>query len=100
MTPREMIDVTLKHILPPFRDDTEKKINVSQHDGIEEMFIPYEDQARLFVQFFYKAVLDQNLQEVVMLVGLSFFRVANIQPVNGKDNRYICEDYVRRFTNG
>ncbi|XEC95888.1 TetR/AcrR family transcriptional regulator [Paenibacillus tarimensis] len=135
MTAGEMIDVTLKHILPPYQDDTEKKINVSQLDGVEKMVIPYEDQARLFVQFFSKAASDRNLQEVVsksyladlhgiakifdygnqtgdmcvedsqsaayglftMVIGLSFFRVANIQPANGEDNRYICKDYVRRF---
>lgn len=137
MTAREMIDVTLKHILPPYRDDTGKRINVSQLDGIEEMFIPHEDQAKLFLQFFSKAALDRKLQEVVsksymadlhgiakifdhgnrigqmsvedsqsaaygllaMVVGLSFFRVANIPPINGEDNRYICEGYVRQFTN-
>ncbi|MGO4275994.1 TetR family transcriptional regulator C-terminal domain-containing protein, partial [Paenibacillus sp. TAF58] len=103
---------------------------------IERMFIPHEDQAKLFLQFFSKAVLDRNLQEVVsksymedlhgiarifdygnisgqmkvddsksaaygllaMVVGLSFFRVANIPPLNNEDNRYICEDYVRRLT--
>jgi AcrR family transcriptional regulator len=137
MTAGEMINVTLKHILPPYRDDKEKKINVSQLDGIENMFIPFEDQAKLFVQFFSKAVLDRNLQEVVsqsysadlhgiakifdygnktgamsvedsqsaayglfaMVVGLSFFRVANVPPINGEDNRSICEDYVRRLAN-
>jgi len=136
MTAGEMIDVTLKHILPPYRDDAGKKINVSQLDGIDKMFIPFEDQGKLFLQFFSKAVLDRNLQEVVsksyladlqgiakifdygnktgqmsvedpqsaaygllaMVVGLSFFRVANIPPTQGEDNRYICEDYVRRFT--
>jgi len=138
MTAGEMIDVTLQHILPPYRDDTEKRINVSQLDGIEKMFIPHEAQAKLFLQFFSKAVLDRKLQEVVsksymadlqgiakifdygnrteqmsvedsqsaaygllaMVVGLSFFRVANISPNHGEDNRYICEDYVRKFTNG
>ncbi|MED4753535.1 TetR/AcrR family transcriptional regulator [Brevibacillus choshinensis] len=138
MKAREMIDVTLKHILPRYRDDTEQRINVSLLDGIEKMVIPLEDQARLFLQFFSKAVMDPNLQEVVsksyladlegivkifdygnrtgqmsvedsqsaaygllaMVVGLSFFRVANIPPRNGDDNRYICEDYVSRFTNG
>jgi len=65
MTAGEMIDVTLHHILPPFRDDSGKKINVSQLDGIETMFIPFEDQAKLFVQFFSKAALDRKLQEVV-----------------------------------
>lgn len=136
MSAGEMMDVTLEHILPPFRDDRERTINVSQLDGIEKMYIPYEDQAKLFVQFFSKAVLDRELQEVVsksyladlqgiakifdlgnmrghmsvddsqsaaygllaMVVGLSFFRVANIPPINGEDNRYICGDYVRRLT--
>ncbi|MBD8501170.1 TetR/AcrR family transcriptional regulator [Paenibacillus arenosi] len=138
MTPAEMMDVTLKHILTPYRDDADKKINVSQLDGTENMYIPYEDQGRLFVQFFSKAAIDPTLQEVVsksymadlhgiakifdygnktghmsvedspsaaygllaMVVGLSFFRVANIPPVNGEDNRYICEDYVNRFKGG
>lgn len=138
MTAEEMIDVTLKHILPPYSDDRQKKLNVSELDGIEKMFIPHEDQAKLFLQFFSKAVLDRNLQEVVsksyledlhgiarifdygnmsgqmrvddsksaaygllaMVVGLSFFRVANIPPLNNEDNRYICEDYVGRLIKG
>ncbi|WP_426983612.1 TetR/AcrR family transcriptional regulator [Brevibacillus borstelensis] len=135
MTAKEMIDVTLKHILPTYRDDEGKSMNVSQLDGIEKMYIPYEDKAKLFLQFFSKAALDRNLQEVVsesysndlhgiakifdygnrtghmsvedpksaaygllaMVVGLSFFRVAGIPTVNGEDNRYICEEYVRRL---
>lgn len=136
MTAGEMIDVTLKHILPPNHEDTGKKLNVSQLDGVEAMFIPYEDQGRLFVQFFTKAAMDRELQEVLarsyqadfqgiakildhgqrtgdmhvedshhaaygllaMVVGLSFFRVANIRPAHGGDNRSICEDYVRSFS--
>ncbi|MCM3146237.1 TetR/AcrR family transcriptional regulator [Brevibacillus sp. MER 51] len=65
MTAQEMMDVTLAHILPPYVNDKEKRINVSQLDGIAEMYIPHEDQARLFVQFFSKAALDPKLQEVV-----------------------------------
>lgn len=133
-----MIDITLKHILPPYSDDRQKKVNVSELYGIDKMFIPHEDQAKLFLQFFSKAVLDRNLQDVVsksytedlqgiarifeygnmsgqmkvddsnsaaygllaMVVGLSFFRVANITPLNNEDNRYICEDYVRRLVKG
>ncbi|MCR8843593.1 TetR/AcrR family transcriptional regulator [Paenibacillus sp. SC116] len=138
MTPAEMMGVTLKYILPPYQDDADQSINVSQLEGIEKMYIPYEDQGKLFVQFFSKAALDPKLQEVVaksytadlhgiakifdygnmtghmsvkdspsaaygllaMVVGLSFFRVTNIPPVNGEDNRYICEDYVSRFRGG
>ncbi|WP_123039213.1 TetR/AcrR family transcriptional regulator [Cohnella candidum] len=135
MTAAQMIEVTLKHILPPYHDDAERSINVSLLDGIERMYISYQDQGRLFVQFFSKAALDPQLQEVVsmsysrdlhgiakifeygsntgqmsaedahsaaygllaMVVGLSFFRVANIPARNGEDNRYVCEMYVRRF---
>ncbi|WP_239616529.1 TetR/AcrR family transcriptional regulator [Cohnella mopanensis] len=138
MPAEEMIGVTLKNILPPYSNDTQGAINVSDLEGVEEMHIPYEDQGKLFLQFFSKAVLDRNLQEVVskgymqdihgiakifdygnkmghmkvedsqsaaygllaMVVGLSFFRVANIPPLNKKDNRYICEDYVSRLMKG
>jgi TetR/AcrR family transcriptional repressor of bet genes len=136
MTSREMMDLTLKFMLPPFSEDTDRMINVSQLDGVDKMYIPYADQAKLFVQFFSKAMLDRNLQEVVsksyeadlqgiakimeygnrtgqmsvedsrdaayglmaMVIGLSFFRVANVPPVKDEDNQYICEDYVRRLT--
>ncbi|WP_284641095.1 TetR/AcrR family transcriptional regulator [Paenibacillus silviterrae] len=136
----QMIDITMKHILPPYDDDksNEMKLNVSPLDGIEAMFIPIEDQARLFLQLFSKAVLDRRLQEVVstsymtdlqgiakifdygnrtgrmnvedpqsaaygllaMVIGLSFFRVANIPPVHGEDNRYVGEDFIRKMTGG
>ncbi|UKS29732.1 TetR family transcriptional regulator [Paenibacillus sp. HWE-109] len=134
MTPNEMIELTLKHILPP-NNHVQGTINVSDLEGVENMFIPHEDQAKLFLHFFSRAVLDQKLQEVVaavyhkeiygiarifdygnklgsmkvddsvsaaygllsMVVGLSFFRVANIQPMNQGDNRYIGEDYVQRL---
>ncbi|GGF86695.1 HTH-type transcriptional regulator BetI [Paenibacillus albidus] len=135
MTAGEMMGIVLKHILPPAAQDTGNKINVSQLEGMEQMNIPHEDQGRLFLQFFSKAVLDRNLQEVLsrsykadlqgiakifdygsrmghmsvddpgdaaygllaMIVGLSFFRVANIPTAKGGDNRYISEEYVRRF---
>ncbi|MCV4232805.1 TetR/AcrR family transcriptional regulator [Virgibacillus sp. LDC1] len=136
MTPGEMMDLVLKFMLPPLSDDADRMINVSQLEGVDKMYIPYADQAKLFVQFFSKAMLDRNLQEVVsksyeadlqgiakimeygnrtgqmsvedsrdaayglmaMVIGLSFFRVANVPPVKDEDNRYICEDYVRRLT--
>ncbi|MCG7409582.1 TetR family transcriptional regulator [Paenibacillus sp. ACRRX] len=138
MTPQTMIEITLQNILPPYSEDAQMAINVSELEGIERMHIPHEVQAKLFLHFFSKAVLDPRLQEVVaagykedmqgimkifdygkmlgsmkvddsgsaaygllaMVVGLSFFKVANIQPMNGEDNRYICEDYVKRLTGG
>lgn len=51
---QDMLDVTLKYILPPARNDTGEQINVSQLDGIEKMHIPYSAQGRLFIQFFRK----------------------------------------------
>jgi len=137
MSAEAMLDVVMKHLLPPYEDDAEKRINVSQLGGSERMIIPYGDQARLFVQFFSKAALDEKLQAIAsrsysddlhgiakifqygsmtgrmnvddaydaaygllaMVVGLSFFRVANITPAQDSDNRSVCETYVRRFMN-
>ncbi|WP_456288114.1 TetR family transcriptional regulator [Paenibacillus sp. AK002] len=64
MSAEEMMEVVLQHILPPYSEDTDQKLNVSQLDGVDKMFIPYEDQGKLFVQFFSKAMLDRHLQEV------------------------------------
>lgn len=138
MNANEMIGITLKHILPPASEEKQGTINVSDLEGIESMHIPHKDQAKLFLQFFSRAVLDPRLQEVVatsykqdiqdivkifdygnrsghmkvedsssaaygllaMVVGLSFFRVANIHTLNGEDNRFICEDYVHRLIKG
>lgn len=136
MTAGEMLEITLKHILPPVSNEEQGLINVSDLDGVEKMHIPHEDQAKLFLHFFSKAILDPDLQQVVsegykedihgivkilehgnklgymkvddsysaaygllaMVVGLSFFRVADIPASNNEDNRYICEDYVARRT--
>jgi TetR/AcrR family transcriptional repressor of bet genes len=133
----EMLDLTLKHILPAHTDEPQGAINVSPLEGPDQMHIPHEDQARLFLHFFSKAALDPRLQEVVssgyqqdiqgivkifdhgnqtgqmkvqdspsaaygllaMVVGLSFFRVAQIPTLNQQDNRYICEDYIARLSN-
>lgn len=54
MSAEEMMEVVLQHMLPPFSEDTDQKLNVSQLDGVDKMFIPYEDQGKLFVQFFQK----------------------------------------------
>ncbi|MCC3375228.1 TetR/AcrR family transcriptional regulator [Cohnella sp. REN36] len=138
MTAQEKMDITLKHILPVARDVEDRRIDVSGLEGVGRMTIPYEDQGRLFVQFFSKAVLDPKLREIVsqsyaadlqgiskiidsgrragqksvpdphsaaygllaMVIGLSFFRVAELQTPNGQDNRAICEDYVRILMTG
>lgn len=136
MSASDMIQVTLKHILPLHSEDQGEKINVSQLDGTDAMFVPFEEKARLFVQFFSRAATDQRLQEAItasykadlqgiakifaygnqtgemkvqnpedaayglfaMVVGLSFLRVANVPTADGKDNRYICEEYIRTVT--
>jgi hypothetical protein len=65
MTAEEMIEITLKHILPPNSNEKKGAFNVSDLEGIERLNIPHEDQGRLFLHFFSKALLDRNLQEVV-----------------------------------
>lgn len=135
MTAGAMLEIVLRHLLPAAGTEAGASINVSLLDGIGEMRIPYEDQGRLFVQFFSRAAVDRELREVMsgiyerelagitrifelgyrtgemstpdahdaaygllaMVVGLSFFRVANVAPGNGEDNRSIGEDYVKQF---
>ncbi|TYP74084.1 TetR/AcrR family transcriptional regulator [Paenibacillus methanolicus] len=65
MPAEAMLDVVLRHILPPRGENADATINVSRLDGEEKMNIPYDDQAKLFVQFFARAMLDRNLQEVI-----------------------------------
>jgi len=64
MTPGEMMEVALKYLLPPYREGSAGEINASQLDGVDKMDIPFEDQARLFVQFFSKTAVDDKLREV------------------------------------
>lgn len=96
MTAEEMIDVTLKHILPAYSDDMQKTVNVSELDGIERIFDYGNMSGHMRVDDSKSAAYDL----LAMVVGLSFFRVANIPPLNNEDNRYICEDYVRRLIKG
>ncbi|MFD2328121.1 TetR/AcrR family transcriptional regulator [Cohnella sp. GCM10020058] len=135
MTAGAMLEIALKHMLPSSGQAAGADINVSQLDGIERMRIPYEDQGRLFVQFFARAAVDARLRDVVsgsyerdlagiarifelgnrteemaapdahsaayglmaMVVGLSFFRVTDVAPAGGEDNRYIGEDYAKKW---
>lgn len=135
MTAGAMLEIVLRHLLPAAGTESGASINVSLLDGIGEMGIPYEDQGRLFVQFFSRAAVDPKLREVMsgiyerelagiarifelgyrtgemltpdahsaaygllaMVVGLSFFRVANVAAGNGEDNRRMGEDYVKQF---
>lgn len=59
MNAHEMLNIILKYILPPLQplDKGQRKINVSAIDGVGQMHIPHDDQARLFVQFFSKAAM-------------------------------------------
>lgn len=136
MTASDMLETVMKYILPVHSVDGGKDINVSQLEGVEKMFISYEDLPILFVQFFSKASSDHRFQKVIaesymadlqgivkileygnktsqmriddpesaaygffaMVVGLSFFRVAKVPPMNGEDNRYLCQNYVKQLS--
>ncbi|MFP4974413.1 TetR/AcrR family transcriptional regulator [Paenibacillus sp. CN-4] len=64
MAAGEMLDIVLNQLLPPYREPSGRAINVSELEGAEQMAIPLEDQARLFVQFFSKAMTDPNIRNV------------------------------------
>lgn len=68
MTPDKMLQTVLAHGLPPLAEKSEeqyKDINVSDLNGIGKMNIPPDKKARLFVQFFSRAVVDSDLQSVI-----------------------------------
>lgn len=71
MTPLEMLEVVQKNALPQYYNiaiDEEPKINVSSISGVEHMNIPPKKKAKLFVNFFSRAMLDESLQSVIQEV--------------------------------
>lgn len=71
MTPSEMLRVVQENALPQYynlSDDIEPKLNVSEGDGVDAMNIPPKKKAKLFVNFFSRAMVDENLQAVIRQV--------------------------------
>lgn len=68
MTPYEMLQVVQKNGLPQYynlEDEPEPKLNVSELDGVELMNISPKKKAKLFVNFFSRAMTDLNLQAII-----------------------------------
>ncbi len=68
MTPFEMLKVVQKNSLPQYyntNNENECKLNVSEIEGIELMTIPSSKKAKLFVNFFSRAMIDINLQSAL-----------------------------------
>ena len=68
MTPYEALKVVQENALPQYYNlgnEPESKLNVSELNGVEMMNIPPGKKAKLFVNFFSRAMLDENLQAVI-----------------------------------
>lgn len=71
MTPYDMVRVIQKNAIPQYYNldnELEPKLNVSELDRVELMNIPPKKKAKLFVNFFSRAMVDSNLQEVIQSV--------------------------------
>lgn len=71
MTPYEMLKVVQENALPEYnnlKNEADYKINVSEINGIAAMNIPPEKKAKLFINFFSRAMIDQSLQKVIQQV--------------------------------
>ncbi|MBI6875648.1 TetR family transcriptional regulator [Clostridium aciditolerans] len=71
MTPYEMLRVVQENALPKYynmNNEPEPKLNVSELDGVKLMNIPPAKKAKLFVNFFSRAMIDTNLQEALQEV--------------------------------
>lgn len=77
MTPYEMLKVVQENALPEYYNLSEEaasKINVAELDGIEVMDISPEKKARLFINFFSRAMIDGKLQKVIQEVYRNDFK--------------------------
>jgi TetR/AcrR family transcriptional repressor of bet genes len=71
MKPYEMLKVIQENALPEYynlSNESESEINVSDLDGLESMNIPPAKKAKLFINFFSKAMMDLNLQNLIQEV--------------------------------
>lgn len=71
MTPIEMLSIVQENALPQYynlNDEPEPKLNVSELDGVKSMNIPPKKKAKLFVNFFSRAMIDTSLQKVIQEV--------------------------------
>jgi TetR/AcrR family transcriptional repressor of bet genes len=96
MTPNEMLGVVQENALPEYynlSEEPEEKINVSEIYGIESINIPPKKKAKLFINFFSRAMLDMNLQSLIQEVYKQDF--------NGISSiiRYGCKEGSFRETN-
>jgi len=70
-TPFEILQIVQKSALPQYyntNNEPEPKLNVSDIDGVELMNIPPAKKAKLFVNFFSRAMIDTNLQGILQEV--------------------------------
>lgn len=68
MKPVDIIEVIQKNALPQYYNidtEPESEINVSELEGVELMNIPPDKKAKLFINFFSRAMLDNDLQKVL-----------------------------------
>lgn len=71
MTPLEMLHIVQKNALPQYyniNDELEPKLNVSGLQGVDLMNIPPAKKAKLFVNFFSRAMIDTELQSILQEV--------------------------------
>lgn len=77
MTPNEMLKVIQENALPEYYNlskEPEPKVNVSELNGVKTMNIPPQKKAKLFINFFSRAMVNTNLQAVIQQVYKEDFR--------------------------
>lgn len=66
MTPQQMLHTVVDVSLPPLNSsDDSAAINVSTLDGADKITLPEKKIAKLFIQFFSKAALDDAFREQI-----------------------------------
>jgi TetR/AcrR family transcriptional repressor of bet genes len=99
MTPCDMMKVVLDQGLPPQDERAEieiNSINVSELNGLKAMNIPPDKKAKLFLQFFSQASVDEDFQTIISEVYANDISgIASIIDYGIKDGSFTGTDAVK-----
>lgn len=89
MTPQQMLHTVVDVSLPPLNGgDDSAAINVSALEGADKITLPEKKIAKLFIQFFSKATLDETFREQINSAYTEDVEgIAQLIRAGGKPNR-------------
>jgi TetR/AcrR family transcriptional repressor of bet genes len=102
MTPQQMLHTVVDVSLPSLNDsDDSKAINVSTLEGADKITLPEKKIAKLFIQFFSKATLDETFREQINSAYTEDIEgIAHLIRAGGKPSRRGGNETINESTSG